>query len=149
MRILKKIGILLILIIMVIWVYTNSLIGVEELPKKYLEELNFELKKSNYQSQYFVISGKRWKLDNYILNKLGGAASKSQHLKGQAIDLIILDINKDGKRNSKDVDIVYKILDEKIIKNKGGLGSYKNEKGFLNKQMIHFDSRGKRVRWNR
>ncbi len=84
-----------------------------------------------------------------VLYKYAGGAKNSLHLKGKAIDLIILDINKDGKRNSKDVDIVYRILDKKIIGNKGGLGSYKNTKGFFGRQMIHFDSRGYKARRNR
>lgn len=132
-----------------IWLYTNSLIGVNKKSKEYLAELEEIIIKEKYSPNYFVISGRRWKVDNYILSKFGGAAKNSVHKKGQAIDIIILDINKDGISNYKDVDIVYKILDKKIIKNKGGLGSYKNESGFFNKQMIHFDSRGKKARWNR
>ena len=41
------------------------------------------------------------------------------------------------------------ILDKKIIKSKGGIGTYKNESGFFNRQMIHFDSRGTKARWHR
>ena len=132
-----------------IWGYTNSLIGVKPQVKAYLNLLDKELEKEGYSPHYFIISGKRWALDNYLLNKFGGAAKESRHLKGEAIDLIILDINEDGRRDGKDVDLVYKILDQKIIKNKGGLGSYKGQTGFLNRQMIHFDCRGKRARWKR
>ena len=96
-----------------------------------------------------MISGRRWKLDNYILTKISGAASKSQHLKGNAIDIIVMDVNQDNKIDSKDIDLVYEKLNEVIIKNKGGIGTYKNEKGFFNKQMIHFDCRGRRARWRK
>ncbi len=146
---LKKISLLLFIILGIIWLYTNSLIGVNETAKGYLLELKEELERSNLKANYFVLSGRRWKLDNYILTKLGGAASKSQHLSGTAIDIIVLDVNKDGKRNAKDVNLVYNILDKKIIGNKGGLGTYKKGNGFFNEQMVHFDARGKLARWNR
>ncbi len=149
MKFLKRFSLFLIVLIGLVWLYTGSLIGVSEDAKNYLEDLKQELQAANYTPNYFVISGRRWPLDNWILSKLGNAASQSRHKKGEAIDLIILDINGDGKSNAQDVDIVYQILDKKIIKNRGGLGSYKNSKGFFNQQMIHFDSRGKRARWNR
>ena len=89
------------------------------------------------------------KLHNYIQVKLSGAAKKSRHLSGDAIDFIVFDVNKDGIANRKDVDIVYKILDEIIIKNNGGIGTYKNEVSFIDRQMIHIDCRGYRARWDR
>jgi len=112
------------------------------------QELKTEVRKQGYQTRFFVISGRRYALDNWLLNKFGGASSKSKHLKGQAIDIIVLDVNDDGNINSTDVDIVYKILDKIIILNKGGLGIYKKQKGFFNRQMIHFDCRGTNARWN-
>ncbi len=147
MKTLKKIPIIFLILLGSIWLYTNSLIGVDVTAKKYLYELKHELKELGYQPNLFVSGGRRYKLDNYLLNKYAGGAKNSLHLKGKAIDLIILDVNKDGKRNSK--DIVYRILDKKIIGNKGGLGSYKNVNGFLSRQMIHFDSRGYKARRNR
>jgi hypothetical protein len=65
-----------------------------------------------------VISGRRWKLDNYLLSQFGGAALKSKHKEGEAIDLIIFDINNNGKPDAQDVNIVYEILDTKIMGNK-------------------------------
>jgi len=59
------------------------------------------------------------------------------------------DVNSDGKKNAQDVDIVYNILNDQIIKDKGGIGTYKNERGFLNRRMVHFDCRGYRARWHR
>ena len=145
----KKIFIFFLVLISLIWFYTNPLIGVNTLAKKYYTELKIELKKQNLNPKVFAISGKRWKLDNYLLTVLGGAASKSKHRLGEAIDIIVLDVNDDGISNSKDVDLVYKILNTKIIKHKGGIGTYKNESGFFNQQMIHFDCRGKKARWHR
>jgi uncharacterized protein YcbK (DUF882 family) len=78
-----------------------------------------------------------------------GAAKKSRHLTGDAIDFLVFDINNDGNADQYDVDIVLDILDREIIGPKGGIGSYKREKGFINRQMIHIDSRGYKARWNR
>ena len=146
MRIKKKFALAILIFIGVIWLYTNSLICVDEQVKNYYAELKRELKRSNYKVRLFVISGRRWKLDNYLLTKFSGAASKSKHKVGQAIDIIVLDINDDGTIDAKDVDIVYQILDQQIIKDKGGLGTYKNESGFFSKQQIHFDCRGVKAR---
>ena len=149
MQFLKKVIFLFFLLIIIIWFYTNSLIGVNQITKNYLQNLKETLKEKGFQPNLFVISGRRWQLDNYLLNTFGGAAKKSQHLKGNAIDIIVLDINNDGKRNTKDVDIVYKLLNDKIINQKGGIGTYKNTNGFFNRQMIHFDCRGYAARWHR
>lgn len=145
----KKVSIILLMVVGFIWLYTNSLIGVDSRAKKYLETLDIELSKKGYPSNYFVISGRRWALDNHILNKFGGAAKKSQHLQGNAIDIIVLDVNMDDKIDGKDIDIIYAILNKEIIRNNGGIGTYKNEKGFFNRQMVHFDCRGKKARWKR
>ena len=53
-----------------------------------------------------------------------------------------------GKSNNQDVDIVFDILDNVIIKEKGRIGTYKSDNSFFNKQMIHIDCRGYRARWN-
>lgn len=145
----KRIIVVFIVLIGLIWTYSSSLIGVDNTTKEYLNQLDIALETNGYASSYFVISGRRWKIDNYLLNKFGGAASQSKHLAGQAIDIIVLDVNQDGMSDDKDVDIIYHLLDKSIMKGKGGLGSYKHEKGFFNAQMIHFDSRGTRARWNR
>ena len=131
------------------WLYFNSLIGVDTATKECLKELKNSLIENQYDPNLFVISGRRFALDNWLLNLFGGAAKNSQHLQGTAIDIIVLDVNNDGISNGKDVDIVYQVLNRKIIKNKGGIGTYKNESGFFNKQMIHFDLRGSRARWHR
>ncbi|MEO1434872.1 MAG: hypothetical protein AAFV80_05005 [Bacteroidota bacterium] len=133
----------------VIWFYTNSLFGVDPEVKQAYQALKQEMKRAELGQQLFVISGRRWAFDNWLLSTFGGASSQSQHLKGKAIDIIVLDINHDGQCNDADVDLVYQILDKKIIRDRGGIGTYKSEKGLLNRQMIHFDLRGSKARWHR
>lgn len=129
------------------WAYASSLAEVNPTAIQYLETLKTETIAQGYRPNFYVVSGKRAKFHNQLLARFGGAASDSRHLKGEAIDIIVLDINSDGNINSEDVDIIYKILDTQIIKNKGGLGSYKNDATRFNQQMIHFDCRGYRARW--
>lgn len=131
------------------WLYANSLIFVHPQSKAWLLELKAELNKQQLSPHFYVISGKRYDWDNWLLSKFGGAAKNSRHLVGEAIDIIVLDVNQDGTANAKDVDLVYKILNRKIVKSEGGIGTYKNQKGFFNRQMIHFDCRGKKARWHR
>lgn len=105
-----------------------------------LLELQKELDKQGYDPDGFCIeSGFR----HPHKNKLVGGASKSRHLHGDAIDISIGDINKDGKKNKKDKKIVLDILDKTVIKNEGGIGRYPNS------MSIHFDVRGKRARWDK
>ncbi|WP_052598926.1 D-Ala-D-Ala carboxypeptidase family metallohydrolase [Aureispira sp. CCB-QB1] len=75
-------------------------------------------------------------------NKLVNGASKSRHIKGQALDFWIGDVNKDGKYTSEDKAIVLELCDKKIIGNKGGIGLYPGT------QVVHIDVRGRRARWN-
>lgn len=97
------------------------------------------LEKKGYDTHAIqVTSGYR----NPSYNKAVKGARCSQHQIGSAIDIYVGDINKDGETNINDRKIVYKILDTQIIKNKGGLGTYKS-----NDQVIHFDTRGNRARW--
>jgi len=125
-----------------------SLRKVNPIARNYYNELKDELVAQGYQTNLTVISSKRPEWFNNILTKFG-AAKRSQHLEGNAIDVLVRDVNADGKKDGKDVDIVYNILNDKIIKNKGGIGTYKNERGIWNRQMVHFDCRGYRARWHR
>lgn len=79
---------------------------------------------------------------NPTYNTLIDGAKCSQHQFGAAIDISVGDVNGDGKTNSTDRDLLYKILDQKVIGNKGGLGQYKNSP-----RLLHFDTRGHRARW--
>ncbi len=87
---------------------------------------------------FYVNNGHRHPRRN---EKIKGA-SQSKHIKGQAVDIVIQDINNDGKHTKKDKDIVLKLLDKHIIKNEGGIGLYPGT------QSVHYDVRGKRARWN-
>ncbi|MEO1804052.1 MAG: D-Ala-D-Ala carboxypeptidase family metallohydrolase [Bacteroidota bacterium] len=106
--------------------------------KKYLE-LHALLEKEGYNPYaMYVVNGYRY--PRY--NKKVGGASRSRHIKGEAIDLSIGDINRDGRSNKEDKDIVLKLLDQKVIKSFGGLGRYPGS------QSVHMDVRGYRARWD-
>lgn len=139
----------LLLLGVVYFIYMQGLFGVHPTTIEYNAKLKKELIAKNYEPNYFILSTNRPKWFNHILVKFGGAASKSQHIQYKAIDIIVLDVNNDGKKNAKDVNIVYEILDRKVIRSKGGIGTYKKESGFFNRQMVHFDSRGHSARWHR
>jgi len=102
-------------------------------------QLQQELDKQGYNKSGFVIrNGHR----HPRYNERVGGAKKSRHIKGEAVDISIRDINKDGKSDKKDKDIVLDILEKKVIKNEGGLGLYPGT------QSVHYDVRGVRARWN-
>jgi uncharacterized protein YcbK (DUF882 family) len=151
-KILRNILIVLLIILIPLvgyFIYMQGLYGVHPTTIEYYKQLNQELTSQGYSPNHFVLSTTRPKWFNDILVRFGGAASRSQHLQSTAIDIVVMDVNGDGRANSKDVDIVYAILHRKIVKNKGGIGTYKNEYTFFDRQMVHFDSRGYRARWHR
>lgn len=76
------------------------------------------------------------------LNRDDGGASRSRHIYGEAVDLVIGDINRDGTANAADKAIVLELLEHKFVRNKGGIGRYPGS------QTVHFDFRGKRARWD-
>jgi len=151
LKILAILVIIALLIFLGFWLHAISLYGVHPKVKEYNKQLQKELKAYGYADSYIITSAKRPKWHNDLLVRFGsGAVKKSQHLHGNAIDIMVLDVNKDGKSDRKDVDIVFDILDKKIIKNKGGIGTYYHKAGnFFDRQMVHFDCRGKRARWRR
>jgi len=102
-------------------------------------ELQQELEKNGYNKSGFrVVNGHR----HPRYNERVGGAKKSHHIKGEAVDISIRDIDKDGKSTKKDKDIVLDILEKKVIRNEGGLGLYPGT------QSVHYDVRGVRARWN-
>jgi uncharacterized protein YcbK (DUF882 family) len=102
-------------------------------------ELMHTLNKEGYNSSAIKLrSGHRHPKRNYYI----GGASQSRHIYGEAIDIRVGDINKDGSSNKKDKQIVLDILEKKIIGNSGGIGLYPGTKA------VHFDVRGHRARWN-
>ena len=137
-----------VLLLVSYFAFCATLIGVNPKTKDYFNQLKMELEEQGYRPALFVMSTKRLKLQNELIRPFG-AAKYSQHLKGNALDVLVLDVNGDGKANSNDVDIVYAILDKKIVRNNRGVGSYKTTWGFFSQQMVHLDCRGFRARWNR
>lgn len=75
-------------------------------------------------------------------NEQVGGASKSRHILGEAIDLWIGDIDKDGKYTEADKDRILSICEKELIRDEGGIGKYPGTK------VIHIDVRGYRARWD-
>ena len=71
-----------------------------------------------------------------------GGAKKSRHQFGEAIDLFIGDVNRDGRADEEDKAPLLAILDTKIIGDGGGVGRYPDS------HVIHLDVRGFRARWD-
>lgn len=142
MKLLLKIVTVFILIaIAIFFLYFNKTSLTNPRTVQFYHQLKDTLKARGSKAKLLVISTKRFKWHNAIQVKLSGAASKSKHLTGDALDFIVFDVNSDGTSDSKDVDLVYKILDKEIIAKKGGVGTYKTESSFVSKQMIHIDCR--------
>ena len=76
------------------------------------------------------------------LNKAVGGAPVSRHISGDALDIVVDDINRDGKRNTVDKDIVLDMCERIVIEKQGGIGRYPGT------QVVHIDLRGKRARWD-
>ena len=125
------------------------MIGVHDDTVDAYRALKEELTEQGYRPRLLVISGRRYWLDNKILATFGGASRNSRHLRGDAIDVVVLDVNGDGDADRADVDIVYGILERQLIRDVGGIGTYKGEHDFFSRQMVHFDLRGHRARWHR
>jgi hypothetical protein len=75
-------------------------------------------------------------------NRIVGGAKGSRHQRGDALDLRIGDVDRNGRTDSRDKAIVLRILDGRIIGSRGGLGLYPGT------QTVHMDLRGYRARWN-
>ena len=106
-----------------------------------LLELQLELEKMGYDPDGFTVrNGYRYPSYN---EKIGGA-SRSRHIVGEAIDITVGDIDKNGKyQEEKDKKIVLDLLTTKILKNTGGIGKYPGTRS------VHFDVRsGKNKRWD-
>ena len=104
-----------------------------------LIDLRQSLKSKGYDPEAFTItSGHRHPRKNESIR----AAKLSRHMKGQAVDMYIQDINKDGKYTDEDKKIVLDIAEKEVIQNKGGIGRYPGTRA------VHIDVRGTRARWD-
>lgn len=92
-----------------------------------------------YTPNWIIISGKRPAFYNKLLPN---AAKDSYHLKGQAIDIYIFDIDGDYTFTDNDIRLV-ELANSKVERNNpklmGGFGTYS---GKFAKRMIHLDTRG-------
>ncbi len=141
-RIIRIFAAIVLIAAAIFFLYCNNVRLVDSKVRTFYSQLLDTLSERKFGTNLLIISTKRFKWHNDIQVKFSGAAKDSRHLNGDAIDFIVFDVNNDGVSDSVDVEIVYKILDRVIIKNKGGVGTYKNETPFINKQMIHIDCRG-------
>jgi uncharacterized protein YcbK (DUF882 family) len=144
---LKILVILTLLVLGIFLLYFNNTSLVNKQTTRFYQQLKDTLHRRGYKTNLLVISAKRFKWHNAIQVKLSGAAPKSRHVTNEAIDFLVFDVNSDGSSDSKDVDLVFNILHKDIVRNKGGVGTYKTEKSFFHKQMIHIDCRGYKARW--
>jgi len=106
---------------------------------KKLLELQILLASKGYNKKGFSITnGYRHPKEN---ERVGGA-KLSRHISGEAIDIWINDIDKSGKFEKKDKEIVLDLLEKEVIKSEGGIGKYPGTRS------VHFDVRGYRARWD-
>jgi hypothetical protein len=76
-------------------------------------------------------------------NKAEGGVSGSRHIRGQAIDILVRDINQDGRVTYADKEIVLDIVENEVIRSKGGVGRYPHS------MVVHYDTRGYKARWDK
>lgn len=109
-----------------------------------------ELKDMGYRPIWFMISGKR----DETLTKLSYNNLKkgSPHLKGIAIDIVVIDIDGDFDFDEKDIQIFVEAnrrVEKKNPKLKGAVGTYRGPNSdWLEWRQIHIDTRGYSRRYN-
>ena len=102
-------------------------------------ELQNELEKLGHDKDAFrIVNGHR----HPAYNENIGGAKLSRHIKGEAVDIVVKDVDRNGYTNKKDKDIILDLLENKIIKDKGGIGLYPGSGN------VHYDVRGTKARWN-
>lgn len=100
----------------------------------------------------FIMSGYRTPYYNASINN----GKYSRHIYGDAADIyvdenrdgVIDDLNKDGKSNMKDADVIYRLAEQIEKENPfliGGLGKY--PKTSAHTWDVHVDTRGYKARW--
>ena len=107
-----------------------------------------EITKQGYHNRWIMISGHR---DEWYNNILKNSAKKSYHIKSMAFDIYVFDIDGDWDFDSNDIFILESITNKIELSNPnlvGGFGTY-TTKDFLSKHMVHIDTRGYKVRYNK
>ena len=113
-----------------------------------LKLIENEISKMGYNNNWFIISGKRHSWYNSLLSN---SAKDSYHIRGEAIDIYVIDLNGDGIFNSKDIKIfesANKYVESTNPDLVGALGTY-TTKGYFTRHMIHIDTRGYKKRYNK
>ena len=146
----KKIIFFSILAFIIVCVCVGTGVGQKLDPKVIKKDslLKVKLLKKGFDANYIRISGKRSEWINDILPL---SAKNSTHIFGQAIDIFVGDVNKDGNRNAQDIQLIISCLEEIERENPtlvGGLGTYLT-KNKISRRMVHFDVRGTKARWNK
>lgn len=102
-------------------------------------ELRTALKEEGWNENGFHVN---YGYRHPALNVAVGGAPVSRHISGDALDIVVDDINMDGSRNATDKKILLVLCEERLIADRGGIGRYPGT------QVVHIDLRGKRARWD-
>lgn len=117
-----------------------GLLNANDSVHKKVNAIKKELTDKGYRPAWVIISQKRYEFyNNLLVNSIKNG--KSKHLKGQAIDLYIYDINGDGAYNMKDFEI-FKTASGKINKANPDISGrvfHYLGKGFFSRRMIHVE----------
>lgn len=114
--------------------------------RKKLSLIDRKLDERGLRRWYFVSSGRR----STWYNDLLGTVKNSQHLKGKAIDIIVFDVDGDWVFDSRDIAILQDVnrqVEREHPELVGAFGTYRKEGG-LYANMVHIDTRGRRVRYD-
>ncbi len=110
----------------------------EKLLFKTLELMDSLYARGYNETGFEIVNGHR----HPRYNRRIGGAKLSRHIRGEAADISIYDINDDGLRNRRDKEIVLDLLEHAVIKDEGGVGLYPGT------QHVHYDVRGYKARWD-
>ncbi len=110
----------------------------EKVIHKTLDFQNALYSKGYNETGFKIVNGFRHPKYN---TEIGGVP-KSHHQLGEAIDIVVGDVDDNGIANQIDKSIILDILENEIIKDEGGVGRY------IGTMSVHYDTRGYRARWN-
>ncbi len=115
-----------------------GLVGSSERVHGRVEAIRTQLEQQGHSPQWFIISQRRYSFYNMILRN---AVKKSNHLKGEAIDLYIIDINGDGVYDIHDFELINaasKKVGRSSPRLKGEVFDYLR-RGFFSRRMVHVE----------